>query len=155
MSEGKKYDADKTRLELLPFSALEEVGKVMTFGAKKYGDYNWAAGMAWGRLIGAAFRHLFKYATGEDKDEETGLPHLAHASCCVLFLLEYSLHNRGEDDRFKWPVEITENKVEIKKDCKHSSYLSLSYIKQGLFRCGSCKCIGLQHEHDSSIDWIF
>lgn len=99
---GTKHDGEKVRLELLPTRALEEIGKVLTFGAKKYDAWNWAKGFAWSRLIGATFRHLFAFARGEDKDPETGLSHLAHAGCCILFLLEHFLGGLGTDDRFKW-----------------------------------------------------
>lgn len=152
-NEGKKFDQGKVGLHLLPFTGLLEVAKVLDFGAKKYDPWNWTKGMAWSRLLGAAFRHLFKYATGEDKDEETGLSHLAHASCCILFLLEYSLHSRGEDDRFKWPVEKKEN-LSI-NSCIHTSYELLYNIQKGLVRCGKCKCLGVQHTDDSGVDWLF
>lgn len=97
--EGLKFDEAKVRLELLPLDALVEVGRVLTYGATKYGARNWEKGMAWGRLLGAAFRHLFAWARGEDNDPETGFSHLAHASCCVLFLLSYGLRGVGADDR--------------------------------------------------------
>lgn len=99
MTEGVKHDALKVRLDLLPADALGEVGKVLTFGAAKYGERNWEAGMAWQRLYGAALRHLFAWQRGEDRDAETGLPHLAHAACCVLFLLAYSARGLPGDDR--------------------------------------------------------
>lgn len=99
---GKKYDAGKPRIELLPDLALEEVAKVMNFGAKKYGDYNWAKGMDWSRLVGALKRHTGQFNRGVDFDEETGLSHMAHAACDALFLLEYHLRNLGNDNRHKW-----------------------------------------------------
>lgn len=101
---GTKHDGEKIRLELLPTRALEEIGKVLTFGAKKYDAWNWAKGFAWSRLIGATFRHLFAFARGEDRDPETGLSHLAHAGCCILFLLEHVLGGLGTDDRYKGKV---------------------------------------------------
>ena len=96
---GIKHDGDKTRLELLPFEALEEVGKVLTVGAIKYAPDNWRKGMSWRRVLGSALRHLFAWGAGEDKDPETELSHLAHAACCVLFLLSYSKTGAGTDDR--------------------------------------------------------
>lgn len=99
--EANKFDGAKPRMELLPADALEDVARVLTFGAQKYAAHNWCRGMAWGRLIGAALRHIFAFARGEDTDAESGLPHLAHAACCILFLLAYSKRRVGEDDRFK------------------------------------------------------
>jgi hypothetical protein len=99
--EGRKDDQGKNRLDLLPFTALEEVGKVLTHGASKYGDHNWKKGMKWSRLLGAALRHVFAWASGAGKDSESGLSHLAHAACCILMLLEYELWRMGENDIFE------------------------------------------------------
>jgi len=96
---GVKFDDGKTRWDLLPWDALEEIAKVMTFGAKKYGDRNWEKGIAYGRLIRAAVGHITSWAMRRDVDSETGLSHLAHAGCCVLFLLAYILRGVGEDNR--------------------------------------------------------
>lgn len=108
MNQGIKHDQEKTRTDLLSSLAIEELAKVLTFGAKKYTAHNWRHGMAWSRLIGAALRHLFAFMRGEDRDPETGLCHLAHAMCCIMFLLEYWLTGNGSDDRWdekgKMPV---------------------------------------------------
>lgn len=98
-AEADKHDAGKSRLDLLPFDALLEVGKVMERGATKYGARNWELGRAWGRDLAAGLRHLFAWAMGEDRDPESGLSHLAHAACCILFLLAYDLRKIGRDDR--------------------------------------------------------
>ena len=37
---------------------------------------------------------IVAYANGEKIDSETGISHLAHAMCCLLFLLAFDL---GED----------------------------------------------------------
>lgn len=97
--EGKKFDEEKMRTDLLPVDALELMAMVLTEGAKKYGDRNWEKGMSWSRLYGACLRHLFAWHKGYDEDEETGLPHLAHAMCCIAFLLAYQLREIGKDDR--------------------------------------------------------
>lgn len=97
--EGRKNDQEKNRLDLLPFDALEEVGQILTLGAAKYGVGNWRKGMAWHRLFGAALRHLWAWYRREETDPESGRSHLAHAACCVLFLLSYTLTKSGEDDR--------------------------------------------------------
>ena len=38
---------------------------------------------------------------GEDKDPESGLSHLAHAACCIMFLLEFEKTHPELDDRYK------------------------------------------------------
>jgi hypothetical protein len=99
--ELKKLDAGKDRMDLLPPTALRAVARVLEFGAKKYAPWAWAktGGMAWGRLYGAAQRHLGAWWEGEDKDPESGESHLAHAACCVIFLLVYGERGLGKDDR--------------------------------------------------------
>ena len=88
-SEGVKYDKDKVRLDLLPMNALEVVGEVLTYGAAKYAPENWRLVRGWRwRYLGAALRHLFAYKRQGPIDPESGLPHLAHAACCILFMLE-------------------------------------------------------------------
>lgn len=101
MSEAKKFDKGKIPLELLPPEALEEVAKVLQFGALKYDPWNWTKGMDWLRLYGATLRHMQKWHRGIDEDEESGINHLAHAACNLLFLLWYSKHKKELDNRFK------------------------------------------------------
>lgn len=101
LNEGLKFDDNKLPLELLPTQALEEIAKVLAHGREKYAAWNWAKGFRWSRLIGAALRHLYAWARGEDKDPESGISHLAHLGCCVVFLLQHEISGLGEDDRFK------------------------------------------------------
>lgn len=87
MSEGKKFDQDKTRLDLVYPQFVENVGKVLTFGAKKYEPNNWQkVEDPVNRYYAAALRHLIAWREGEDKDPESGLSHLAHAACNLMFL---------------------------------------------------------------------
>ena len=99
MTEAMKYDGEKVRLDLLPADPIIDVGKVLTYGAKKYSERNWEKGLAWSRCYGAALRHLLAWHKGETTDPETGLNHLAHAACEILFLLEFSRTHPELDDR--------------------------------------------------------
>ena len=100
MSEGKKYDGGKPQLYLLPPKSINEVGKVLTFGAEKYDPHNWRkVDDLQNRYTSAALRHIFAHIDGEDVDEETGLSHLAHAMCCLLFKLEDQLIGESEEER--------------------------------------------------------
>lgn len=94
-----KFDAEKPRMELLDPYAMEQLALVLTFGAQKYEPWNWAKGLAFSRLIGAALRHLFAFAKGEDLDPESGLSHLAHAMCCLMFLISMTKRHPELDDR--------------------------------------------------------
>ena len=99
-ARGIKHDTGKPRPELLPADALLQIAQVFTIGAQKYDDRNWELGIKYSRLFGALQRHLLAYWDGEDLDPETGLPHLAHAGCNMLMLLE-SQRFDGLDDRPK------------------------------------------------------
>lgn len=98
--EGIKFDQDKPRMDLIDPTAMNELAKVLTFGAQKYAAHNWRKGLHKSRLLGAALRHLFAYLGGEDKDPETGLSHAAHAMCCCMFILGLE-HRADLDDRHK------------------------------------------------------
>lgn len=114
MTEGRKDDTGKLPWHLLPGDALEEIVKVLQFGANKYAERNWEVGMKWSRPFAALMRHMWAWWRGEHTDKETGLSHLAHAGCCLLFLLAYSVRNKQGDDRPK----DNENDTE-KTDRKH------------------------------------
>lgn len=87
MTEGRKDDAGKTRWDLVPWEVMDEVARVLTKGAEKYGDDNWRAVMDWNsRYFAAALRHILAWKSGQHADTETGESHLAHAICCLLFL---------------------------------------------------------------------
>lgn len=96
---GLRFDTGKVPVELLPPDALEEVARVLEFGAKKYARRNWEKGMLWSRVIGPLLRHAFRWLRGEDNDPETGLNHMAHVACNALFLVAYIKRGAGTDDR--------------------------------------------------------
>jgi len=96
---GWKADAGKARMDLLAPEFLTLTAEVLDFGARKYAARNWERGMSWGRVFGALMRHLWAWWGGEKLDKETRLPHLAHASCCLMFLMAYEQRRIGTDDR--------------------------------------------------------
>jgi hypothetical protein len=86
---GRKDDTGKPRYDLLPAVALHEVVRVLTYGAGKYAPENWRKVEDWRpRYFAAAMRHLWAWFRGERIDPESTYPHLAHAACCILFMLE-------------------------------------------------------------------
>lgn len=87
-TEGLKDDKEKPQWHLLPWEALREVVDVLTFGAKKYAPNNWRHVPDWqNRYLDAALRHIIARAQGQRVDPETQKPNIAHAVCCLLFIL--------------------------------------------------------------------
>jgi hypothetical protein len=94
--DGKKFDQDKALWDLLPLKTVGKIVDVLTFGAKKYSPGNWKiVPNAEDRYFAALMRHLTAWQSGEKTDPESGMSHLAHAGCCLLFLLWF------EDDLSK------------------------------------------------------
>ena len=96
-----KFDQHKLPLNLLSTEAMNQTAAVLAFGAEKYAAHNWRAGFAWSRPLAAAMRHITAFNDGEDCDPESGLSHLAHAACCIMFLLEFEKTHQHLDDRYK------------------------------------------------------
>lgn len=96
-----KFDTDKLPLNLLSTEAMNQTAAVLKFGAQKYAEHNWRNGFTWSRPLAAAMRHLTAFNDGENTDPESGLSHLAHAACCIMFLLEFEKTHPELDDRYK------------------------------------------------------
>lgn len=85
---GVKYDGAKTMWSLLPLKPVQSIVEVLQYGAAKYAPDNWKnvpEGRT--RYYDAAMRHLTAWWGGEVLDPDSGCHHLAHAGCCILFLL--------------------------------------------------------------------
>jgi hypothetical protein len=105
MKEGDTpfhFESGKSRVDQIPPRALMAVGQVMGYGAKKYGEWNWAQyqnDWSWGQLIGSTLRHILAWMSREDIDRESGHPHLVHAACNLLMLIELIETGNTNDDR--------------------------------------------------------
>ena len=95
---GLKFDQGKPMMSLIDPSFLTGVAQVLTFGANKYGKHNWRNGIHISRLVDAALRHINAFNSGLDLDEESGLEHLYHATCCLMMASKFS--NTTWDDRY-------------------------------------------------------
>lgn len=83
--ENMKYDSGKLRYSLLVPEFIEEMIKVLEFGAKKYKPDSWK-GIDKQRYSDALFRHFSAYIRGSKKDGETGLSELAHIAVNAMFI---------------------------------------------------------------------
>jgi len=106
--QGRKDDSGKLGYHLLPIQAVAEIVRVLDFGAKKYSSRNWESGIKYSRVYSAMQRHLTAWWDRNDTDDETGISHLGHAGCCLLFILHYELKKKlyqKFDDRPKYEEE--------------------------------------------------
>ena len=92
-TEARKNDRldDKLRWELLPLEDVEDIVRVYTAGAKKYGPNQWQNlpdGIR--RYKAALLRHLVEFDKGNEIDEETGCRHLAQVCWNAIAMLHIS-----------------------------------------------------------------
>lgn len=86
---------NKLRWDLLPMEQIEEIVKILSFGAKKYAPNNWQLvedGVE--RYYAALLRHIVAWRKGEEIDPDSKLPHLSHAACNIIFLLYLTKNNK-------------------------------------------------------------
>lgn len=108
-STGGQKGVKPERFSLMPRKGLAWISRVFGFGAEKYDAHNWRRGYEWSKSFDALERHFQAAKDGETYDEESGLPHLAHAGFHILVLLTW-LEEQGEgadnpfDDR--WPAAM-------------------------------------------------
>lgn len=98
MEQGNKIEArkndrldDKLRWELLPLEDVEDIVRVYTAGAKKYGPDQWQNlpdGIK--RYKAALLRHLVEFDKGNEIDEETGCRTLAQVAWNAIAMLHIS-----------------------------------------------------------------
>ena len=102
---GRKDTAGKDPWDLLPMGPIQAIVQVLAYGAKKYSVFGEAGELIrsgignWKHVeqprekyYAATMRHLVSWRAGEIIDPETGLLHLAHAGCNVVFLLWFDLN---------------------------------------------------------------
>lgn len=98
-------DAGKPRWSLVPVRAMRAVLDVFEFGARKYAARSYLdVPNARERYVESLARHVADVVQavqerGPDAllapDDESGMPHLAHAGCDVLILLDLALQERA------------------------------------------------------------
>lgn len=88
---------NKPRMELIPLEVLEEVAKVFTAGAKKYGENTWQnLPDGYKRYSGALLRHLTEIEKGNEIDEDTGCLHIAQVVWNAMAMCHIKMKERKE-----------------------------------------------------------
>jgi hypothetical protein len=152
MSEGRKDDAGKLPWWLLPLQPVEEVLRVLYWAAyekqpKPYGPNNWqGVPDARRRYYDAAMRHLTDYwkrhtaGRTDMADHESGLHILAHAGCCILFVLWFEL--LGKPDTQSKTELVLKSQQEPATEvymCPNCSIpLKPMGFQKDLYRCAQC-----------------
>ena len=95
LNEGKR------RLDLIPVSAINALGDVLTYGLEKYEARNWEKGNDFSVPYASLLRHLTAWWDGEDTDIESSQSHLNHAIMNLAMLIEYEQKHKELDDRPK------------------------------------------------------
>lgn len=98
---GLRFNEGKPRYDLVNPEALEDMVKVLTYGANKYVPRNWEQGLSWTSVLASLKRHIAAFERGEDIDNESGMLHIAHAACNIHYLNAYYHFFPQGDDRVK------------------------------------------------------
>jgi uncharacterized HAD superfamily protein len=96
--KGLRFNRDKLRVDLISPLVTDEFAKVLTYGAKKYGERNYQKGMPWMTVVASLERHIKEFKHGIDVDDESKCLHLAHVIANAGILIEYyKLYPEGDD----------------------------------------------------------
>lgn len=89
---------DKNKLDLIVPAFITGIGKVMTFGFNKHKPTkrnNWRTLKdPLDNYYAATMRHLLAWREGETYDPESGLFHLLHAACNIMFLVWFNTEEK-------------------------------------------------------------
>lgn len=99
MSTARKNDTGKPNLEFVPKAAMWAMGLAFSYGANKYGAWNYKGGLKVTRCLAAAVRHVYQYLDGEDLDPESGVSHLGHAMASLAMAIDMIESDKTLDDR--------------------------------------------------------
>ncbi len=98
-ADWQKERDGKPEMTMLPAEALFEAAHAFSYGARKYSRDNWRNAPSSTPYVDAALRHLYRHAGAASPlpiDEESGLPHLAHAAACVLIALALEVRKNSK-----------------------------------------------------------
>lgn len=106
LQQGDRFNEGKLKWSLVDWDAFEEMVRVLMFGAKKYDAHNWKKGLKVTEIVESLQRHVNAIMRGEDIDPESGLPHIGHIQCNVMFLGYMFKYRKNMDDRFRDPNKL-------------------------------------------------
>jgi hypothetical protein len=86
VQEALRYNQGKTQYSYIDLTCFQYTAQVLEFGAVKYDRDNWRKGMQTSKILDSLLRHIAAIQRGEVVDPESGLPHIGHIGCNVMFL---------------------------------------------------------------------
>lgn len=98
--KGLRFNEGKPKWSLIDFDSLEGIVRVLEYGTKKYEKDNWKKGMPVSEVLESLLRHVFAILRGEDKDKESGFPHIWHVQTNAMFV-DYMIKNKPEFNDIK------------------------------------------------------
>ena len=99
VKQADRFNEGKLKWALVDFDSLEEMVKVLEFGAKKYGSDNWKKGLNTTEIVESLLRHITAYLNCEDTDKESGMLHVGHIMCNAMFLSYMNKYKPEFDSR--------------------------------------------------------
>ena len=98
-STGGEKGVKPARFDLVPVYPLTVLSELYGRGADKYQPHNWARGYEWSKSYASLMRHATQFWGGQDRDDETGLPHMAAVAFHAFALLQFMRDFPQHDDR--------------------------------------------------------
>jgi len=91
----------KSRVELIPKTAMHAIGNAFAEGAPKYGLHNWLKGFPILSVIQHAIEHIYSFLDRDDSED-----HLGHAMWNLAAATHFMKYRPDLDDRAPKPVPI-------------------------------------------------
>lgn len=93
-SIGTKIDTD-----LVPFEMIVAAAVGLGLGEHKYAARNFEKGLSYRSLLNSLERHAKALKDGEERDQDTGIPHYMLIASCTAMLCHNVMQNIVIDDR--------------------------------------------------------
>lgn len=94
-----RFNTGKSQTNEISPKFLLAMGAVLEKSRQKYPRGNWEKGNDYSVPYDSMMRHLLAWQSGEGKDPESGLSHLAHAALNLMMLHYYEENYPEFDDR--------------------------------------------------------
>lgn len=97
--EALRYNTGKTQTREIDPAFLLGIGEVLTAARSKYPEGNWMKPTKFSTPYESLMRHMMKFWSGDELDNETQCHHLLHAATNLMFLYYQVKNNPEKDDR--------------------------------------------------------